>query len=99
MVISMMTLGGIFLILFILVEWKLARLPMMPMSIFGNRPVCSILVQNFFFGIAFYGFLYYLPLYYQNVKQYSVLKSAFLTIPLTTAQSIASICSGQYISR
>jgi MFS family permease len=68
-------------------------------SVFKNGPVASILVQNFFFGITFYGYLYYLPLYYQNVKQYSVLKSALLTIPLTTAQSIASICSGQYISR
>jgi MFS family permease len=99
MVITMMTIGGALMILFVIVEWKIARLPMMPMSIWRNGPVASILVQNFFFGITFYGYLYYLPLYYQNVKQYPVLKSALLTIPLTTSQSIASVCSGQYISR
>jgi hypothetical protein len=31
--------------------------------IFKNGAVSSILVQNFFFGIIFYGYLYYLPLY------------------------------------
>jgi hypothetical protein len=98
MVISMMTIGGIFLILFVIVEWKLARLPMMPISIFKAVPVRAILLQNFFFGIVFYSMLYNLPLYYQNVKKYSVLKSAFLSIPLTGLQSISSISSGLYIS-
>ena len=49
--------------------------------------------------MVFYGYLYYLPLYYQNVRRYSPVKSAYLTIPLVVTQSIASICSGQYISR
>src|ERR1700712_1224692 len=49
--------------------------------------------------MVFYGYLYYLPLYYQNVRRFTPLKSAYLTIPLVVTQSIASICSGQYISR
>jgi MFS family permease len=99
MVISMMTIGAVLMVLFVIVEWKIARLPMMPMSIWRNRAVASILVQNFFFGIVFYGYMYFLPIYYQNVKEYSILKSGLLTIPLTVSQSVASICSGQYISR
>ena len=47
----------------------------------------------------FYTYLYFLPIYYQNVRQYSTLKSAFLIIPLVLTQSIASFLSGQYISR
>jgi MFS family permease len=68
-------------------------------SVFKNGAVASILVQNFFFGIVFYGYLYYLPLYYQNVRRFPAIKSAYLTVPLVVTQSIASICSGQYISR
>src|ERR1700759_3911414 len=67
--------------------------------VFKNPPVAAILVQQFFFGIIFYGYLYYLPLYYQNVRRFEPVKSAYMTIPLVVTQSIASICSGQYISR
>jgi MFS family permease len=46
-----------------------------------------------------YNYLYSLPLYYQNVRRYTPLKSALMTLPLVLAQSFASIMSGQYISR
>jgi hypothetical protein len=99
MVIAMLTIGSVFFILFIIVEWRVSNLPMIPIYVFKNGAVASILVQNFFFGIIFYGYLYYLPLYWQNVRRFTPLKSAYLTIPLVVTQSIASICSGQYISR
>ena len=99
MVISMLTIGGLLFIAFFIVEWKLSRLPMIPIYIFKNPPVAAILIQQFFFGIIYYGYLYYLPLYYQNARQFSTLESAYLTIPLTVSQSIASICTGQYMSR
>jgi MFS family permease len=68
-------------------------------SVFKNVPVAAILLQNFFFGMIFYGYIYYLPLYFQNVRRFEPLKSAYMTIPLVVTQSIASITSGQYISR
>ncbi|KAF2436633.1 putative MFS transporter [Tothia fuscella] len=98
MVISMLVIGGLFAIVFIYVEWKVSRLPMMPLSMFKNKPVAAILFQNFFFGMVFYCYLYYLPLYFQNVRLYSPIRSATLTLPLVLTQSIASILSGQYIS-
>jgi MFS family permease len=67
--------------------------------VFKDVAVASILTQSFFFGIIFYGYLYYLPLYFQNVRQFSVLKSAYLSIALVLTQSFASVGSGQYISR
>lgn len=41
----------------------------------------------------------YLPVYFQNVRGYSPILSAALTIPLVANMSVFSICSGQYISR
>lgn len=61
--------------------------------------IAAILIQNFFFGAVFYTYLYFLPIYYQNVRRYSTLKSAVLIIPMVLTQAIASILSGQYISR
>ena len=99
MVISMLTLGSISAVLFVLVEWKWSTMPMMPLYIFKNPAVCAILIQNFLFGIVYYSHLYYLPIYYQNARQSSPLLSAALTIPFVAGQSLFSILSGQYISR
>jgi MFS family permease len=99
MIISMLTLGSIAAVLFILVEWKWAAMPMMPLYVYKNPAVCAILIQNFLFGLVYYSNLYYLPIYYQNVRQFSPLLSAALTIPVVVGQSVLSILSGQYISR
>jgi hypothetical protein len=99
MVISMLTLGSICALAFLVVEWKFAAMPMMPLHLFRNKAVCVILIQNFLFGIVYYSHLYYLPIYYQNVRQYSPILSAALTIPFVAGQSLLSILSGQYVSR
>lgn len=99
MVISMIVLGGICSILFILVEWKVAVMPMLPLHLFKNPAVCAILIQNLLFGIVYYSHLYYLPIYYENARQFSPLLSATLTIPFVAGQSFFSILSGQYVSR
>jgi MFS family permease len=49
--------------------------------------------------MVFYNYLYSLPLYYQNVRKFSPIKSALMTLPMVLTQSVASILSGQYISR
>jgi len=61
--------------------------------------ITAIMIQNFFFSAVYYSYLYYLPIYYQNVRQYSTLKSALWIIPMVLTQAVASILSGQYISR
>jgi MFS family permease len=99
MVISMLTLGGICMVLFVIVEWKIAVMPMLPLHLFKIPAVCAILIQNLLFGIVYYSHLYYLPIYYENARQFSPLLSAILTIPFVAGQSVFSILSGQYVSR
>ncbi|KAE8410656.1 major facilitator superfamily domain-containing protein [Aspergillus pseudocaelatus] len=99
MVISMLVIGICSLIVFIFVEWKVATLPMLPMVIFRNKVICTLFLQSFLLGAVYQSNLYYLPLYYQNARGWSPMLSAALTTPLVVFQSLASICSGQYISR
>ena len=61
--------------------------------------VAAMLLQSFLLGVCYYSYLYYLPIYYQNVKGYSVLMSAVLLLPLVISQACFSVISGQYISR
>jgi hypothetical protein len=58
-----------------------------------------MLAQNFLFGAVYQSYLYYVPLYLQNPRRYSAITSAALYTPLVGAQMLASIVSGQYISR
>ncbi|KAK1590261.1 major facilitator superfamily domain-containing protein [Colletotrichum navitas] len=98
-VISMLTIGAIFMAAFVFVEWKFARLPMMPVSIFKNKVVAVLLIQCFLLGAVYQSYLYYIPLYLQNAHQYSALQSAAITVSLMSTQTVLSVLSGQYISR
>ncbi|KAK2036645.1 MFS general substrate transporter [Colletotrichum somersetense] len=99
MVISMLTIGAISLVSFVFVEWKFAKLPMMPVSIFKNKVITVLLAQNFLLGAVYQSYLYYVPLYLQNAHQYSAIQSASIQVPLVISQAVVSILSGQYISR
>ncbi|KAF4416151.1 tetracycline efflux (otrb) [Fusarium acutatum] len=79
-------------------EWKMAKLPMMPVDIYKNSSISIMLAQNFLLGAVYQSYLYYVPLYLQNPHQYSAMKSAAIYTPLVAAQMIASVGSGQYIS-
>ena len=61
-VIAMFVVGGFCLIAFLLIEWKWAKLPMMPLSMFKSISVSAMLAQSFLLGIAYFTYLYFLPL-------------------------------------
>lgn len=98
-VIAMFTVGGICLIAFILIEWKWAKLPMMPLGMFKNVSVAVMLLQAYLLGACYYTFLYFLTLYLQNVRGKSPLVAAALQLPLVGAHSIFSPLAGYLQSR
>ncbi|KAJ4420899.1 hypothetical protein N0V82_004078 [Gnomoniopsis sp. IMI 355080] len=99
LVISMLAVGVSAAIAFVIVEWKVAKLPMVPMTMFRSRAVSAILVQNFLFGYCYYAGLYFIPLYLQNVRGVTPLESAALLISLVIPQAIFSVASGFYITK
>jgi hypothetical protein len=68
-------------------------------TFFKNRVISALFLQSFLLGTAYQSLLYYLPLYYQNARGVSPIVSAAFTCPMVVCQSLASITSGQYISR
>ncbi|KAF6822238.1 major facilitator superfamily transporter [Colletotrichum musicola] len=98
-VIATVTVGAVVGVLFVLFEWKLARLPIMPLRLF-QAPHCSFLYgQTFLMGQAYFGNLFYLPIYFQSVLRYSPLVAGALILPVVISTSILSILSGQYMLR
>lgn len=97
--IAMLTVGSALLLLFGLNEWKVAKLPMIPLRLFKKPALAAMMAQNFLIGLGYYSIMYYLPIFYQTARQMSVIQSALLILPIVLPQSMASIASGQYMSR
>jgi hypothetical protein len=60
-VIVLLIFGIIFLVGFILVEWKVAPLPVMPLRLWTYRTTAITLGSTFFIGIIYFGNLFFLP--------------------------------------
>lgn len=91
--------GGVLaLVLFCLVELRAAE-PMLPMKLFANPvfTVCSIL--SFIVGFAMLGAMTFLPTYLQYVDGDSATISGVRTLPMVLGLLIASIFSGNVVSK
>jgi hypothetical protein len=99
LVIAMFSVGGLSFVAFLLIEWKWAELPMMPLAMFRKASVAAMLAQSFLLGAAYYTYLYFVPLYFQNVRGYTPLQAAALQLPLVVSQSSFSTGAGFYMSR
>ncbi|EXJ70785.1 uncharacterized protein A1O5_05775 [Cladophialophora psammophila CBS 110553] len=92
-VIALLTVGSVLTVFFCLVEWKLTRLPMMPLRLYSSLSRSTLFSQNFLFGFVWQADLYFLPIYYQDVRGFAPLKSAYLSLPLLLAQSLGGVLS------
>lgn len=95
----MLVIGSTSLILFLGTEWKIAKLPMMPLHMFSKRSTALLFVQNLLFGYVWQSDIYFLPIYFQDVRGYSPIHSATLILPLLLAQSVTGVLSGPMMSR
>ncbi|RDW74160.1 MFS general substrate transporter-61 [Coleophoma crateriformis] len=98
-VIAMIICGGLLAVVFLLYEWKFAKIPIMPLHI-TLYPSCGLLYfQNFFTGLVFFGNFFYLPIYFQSIRGYTAIESGALLLPLIIATSCSSLIAGQIMSR
>ncbi|OHW98682.1 major facilitator superfamily transporter [Colletotrichum incanum] len=98
-VIAAVTVGAFLGVLFVLYEWKLAKLPIMPVRLY-QAPHCSYLYgQTFLMGQAYFGNLFYLPIYFQSILKFSPLVAGAMILPVIITTSALSILSGQYMLR
>ncbi|CAX40418.1 transporter of the Major Facilitator Superfamily (MFS), putative [Candida dubliniensis CD36] len=98
LVIIMFTIGGLLLLGFLLIEWKFAKLPMIPLELFKNPSLCLLYLATFCFGATYFSFIYYLPYHFQIIKNKNEIDTAIFLLPLVLMQSISSIICGRIIS-
>ncbi|KAJ2501203.1 hypothetical protein GGH96_002124 [Coemansia sp. RSA 1972] len=65
-VIVPLILGILILGVFVLIEWKIAKEPVMPLRLFKRRNTRLMFVAQIFFGMSFFMPIFYFPLYLSN---------------------------------
>lgn len=98
-VLSLLIIGSIMILFFIFSEKRLARFPLIPMALFTQRSTITAFLVAFAHGMVSFGVEYYLPLYFQSVRQVSPLKSGILVLPMMITEASTDILSGIYLHR
>ncbi len=84
--------------LFIWVELRVPE-PIIPMQLFRNSIFTIANLYGFVMGLAMFGGIIFLPLYFQGVLGMSAMESGFAMVPMVFGILSMSIISGQLITR
>jgi EmrB/QacA subfamily drug resistance transporter len=90
--------GAVFAVLFVWAESR-ATEPIIPLPLFVNRVFSASSAIGFVVGLAMFGSLTFLPLFFQEVKGVSPIESGLRLFPMMIGLLVASIGSGQLVSR
>jgi len=86
-------------IIYLLVEWKVAKEPLTPFQIFKNRNVGLSCLISFTLGIAFLGFTNTVSLLYQDGRKISAVMAGLRLVPQSVSISVGNIGSGYLIGK
>ncbi len=82
--------------IFLLIEY-FSRDPIVPLSFFKSNIFSSTMMIGMFMNIGYYGILFSLPLYFQEIRGYSILMSGLALIPLVLFSPFSSYFSGRLV--
>ncbi|OAL06927.1 MFS transporter-like protein [Phaeosphaeriaceae sp. SRC1lsM3a] len=98
-IIALLVVGGLMIFAFIYSEKRLAKYPLIPMSLFRRRTNIAAFSLVFFHGFVFIAGEYYMPLYLQSVLEASPLRSGLLLLPFIVTGAILGVLAGVWIHR
>jgi MFS transporter, DHA2 family, methylenomycin A resistance protein len=83
---------------FVFVEIKVQS-PMLPVSLFKNPTFSAATVIGLLMNTAFYGLIFMLSLYFQQVKHYTPLATGMAFLPMTVVVLLANLSAGPIAAR
>ncbi|KAK8045420.1 MFS general substrate transporter [Apiospora rasikravindrae] len=96
-IICMVVIGVCMIPVFLYVEKSMARFPLIHLAIFRDVSNVATIIVAFTHSISSFGTEYYLPLYFQAVKQNTPFQSGFLILPLIITCVVVDILSSAYM--
>ena len=98
---TLLTLAGglALLALFVLIEGRWSRRPLVPLDTFSSGTLRAANVVVFLLGSAVFAMWYFASLYMQQVLGYSPIGTGLAFLPMTAAIAIASTYAGRLVGR
>jgi DHA2 family methylenomycin A resistance protein-like MFS transporter len=75
------------------------RQPMVPLHVFGSRPVQIALAAGFTSMAGFYGVVFVQGLYFQQVRGASAVTTGLLFVPMTGTLTVSNLCAARVAAR
>lgn len=92
LIIFALTLG-----IFLIVEQR-SKAPMFPLGLFRSKSFSTGIIIGLILNFGFYGVLFLLPFYFQEVRGYSILQTGLAILPLPGLSALASYTGGKVAS-
>ncbi|MEY2533058.1 MAG: hypothetical protein QOF29_968, partial [bacterium] len=84
---------------FVAVEMRFSRRPLVPLDIFNTRTVTAANIVVFFMGSAVFAMWYFVSRYLQQVLGYSAIEAGLAFLPMTAGIAVASAIAGRLSGR
>jgi predicted MFS family arabinose efflux permease len=94
-----LTIGAGLFVVFLLVELRLARAPLVPLRIFRSRSVAGANVFMLLLFGAMFGAFYFETLYMQGILGYSALRAGTAFLPQTVMLALAAQVASRLVTR
>jgi hypothetical protein len=98
-VICLIVFGTAMIAFFVYTEKRLAKYPLMPLEVFDKKSNNAVFLVAIGHTMVSIGIEYYLPLWFQSVKQTSPLRSGLLILPLMVTEACVDVLVGLLIHR
>ena len=93
-----LVISGVLLAAFIFIQARVAKAPLMPLSLFSSRSLSVANVVMVLLGVVFFSMWYFLTLYLQEVHHYSPIKAGLLFFPMGVTIMIGAQIAGRIIT-
>ncbi|ORY39947.1 MFS general substrate transporter, partial [Rhizoclosmatium globosum] len=96
---AMFVAAAVLAAVFVYIELKIAKEPIVPAGLFINSSVVVLLIIGVLMGAVFFGGFYFVTLYFQIVFGQSATQAGLSLVPLVIGLIFTSIGSGLFVSR
>ncbi|GAB2729118.1 MFS transporter [Kitasatospora kifunensis] len=87
---TVLAVAMLFLVAFVVAEARQAK-PMLPLAMLRDRAVAVASTVGFSISVAFYGGVFVLGLYFQQVRHQSPLSAGLMFLPMTTVVAVLNL--------
>lgn len=97
-IVTCFVVSALSLMLFLITEHRITN-PMLPLSLFRNQVTTMGIVVSMILNLVFYGELFMIPFYFENLRHYSVFMTGLAILPLPGLALIGSYLGGKFTAK